>query len=141
MDRPFRAGWLPGAFWSLRYTPYQTFALQSGAGNCSGAGRGTEAYMDDFSAALSRQHQPNELAGSEGRPARDVAPGEWLGLRQAPHGGGSHCRGAAAMSPDMRRAKLAKLIEVEGLEDEQALFAAAISDSSHSSSKDTPPPC
>jgi hypothetical protein len=30
--------------------------------------------MDDFSAALSRQHHPNELK-DEGGPARDVAPG------------------------------------------------------------------
>jgi hypothetical protein len=30
--------------------------------------------MDDFSAALPRQHQRNELE-NEGRPARDVAPG------------------------------------------------------------------
>ena len=33
------------------------------------------------------------------------------------------------MSPEMRRAKLAKLIEVEGFEDAGALFAAVISDS------------
>src|SRR5260370_13118730 len=32
--------------------------------------------MDDLSAALPRQHQPNELAENEGRPARNVAPGE-----------------------------------------------------------------
>ncbi len=31
--------------------------------------------MDDLSAALQRRHQPNELE-DEGRPARDVAPGE-----------------------------------------------------------------
>ena len=36
---------------------------------------------------------------------------------------------APAMSPEMRRAKLAKLIEIEGFDDEDALFAAAISDS------------
>jgi len=34
-----------------------------------------------------------------------------------------------AMSPEMRRAKLAKLREIEGFEDEDDLFAAAISDS------------
>ena len=33
------------------------------------------------------------------------------------------------MSPEMRRAKLAKLVEVEGFDDESELFAAAISDS------------
>jgi len=33
------------------------------------------------------------------------------------------------MSPEMRLAKLAKLVELEGFEDENALFAAAISDS------------
>ena len=33
------------------------------------------------------------------------------------------------MSPEMRRAKLAKLCEIEGFEDENDLFAAAISDS------------
>jgi hypothetical protein len=33
------------------------------------------------------------------------------------------------MSPDMRRTKLAKLIEIEGFDNEDALFAAAISDS------------
>ena len=33
------------------------------------------------------------------------------------------------MSPEMRRVKLAKLIEIEGYEDENALFAAAMSDS------------
>jgi hypothetical protein len=33
------------------------------------------------------------------------------------------------MSPDMRRAKLAKLCEIEGFEHENDLFAAAISDS------------
>ena len=32
------------------------------------------------------------------------------------------------MSPGMRRAKLAKLIELEGFEDESALYAAAMSD-------------
>ena len=31
------------------------------------------------------------------------------------------------MSPEMRRAKLAKLVELEGFEDENGLFAAAIS--------------
>jgi hypothetical protein len=31
--------------------------------------------MDDCSAALPRQHQPNNIR-DEGRPARDVAPGE-----------------------------------------------------------------
>ena len=36
---------------------------------------------------------------------------------------------APAMSPEMRRAKLAKLVEIEGFDDENALFAAAISDS------------
>ena len=33
------------------------------------------------------------------------------------------------MTPEMRRAKLAKLVEYEGFEDEHALFAAAIVDS------------
>jgi hypothetical protein len=33
------------------------------------------------------------------------------------------------MSPEMRRAKLAKLIEIEGFADQDALFAAVISDS------------
>jgi hypothetical protein len=33
------------------------------------------------------------------------------------------------MSPEMRRIKLAKLCEIEGVEDDQALFAAAIADS------------
>ena len=33
------------------------------------------------------------------------------------------------MTPEMRRAKLAKLIEIEGFENEDALFAAAVSDS------------
>ena len=33
------------------------------------------------------------------------------------------------MSPEMRRAKLAKLCEFEGFEDENELFVAAISDS------------
>jgi hypothetical protein len=33
------------------------------------------------------------------------------------------------MSPEMRRAKLAKLVEFEGFEDESELFAAAMSDS------------
>ena len=33
------------------------------------------------------------------------------------------------MSPDMRRAKLAKLCEIEGFDDETAMFAAAVSDS------------
>ena len=33
------------------------------------------------------------------------------------------------MSPEMREAKLAKLCEIEGFEDENALFAAAITDS------------
>ena len=33
------------------------------------------------------------------------------------------------MNAEMRAAKLAKLIELEGFEDDQALFAAAISDS------------
>ncbi len=33
------------------------------------------------------------------------------------------------MSPEMRRAKLAKLCEFEGFENEDELFAAAISDS------------
>jgi histidinol-phosphate/aromatic aminotransferase/cobyric acid decarboxylase-like protein len=33
------------------------------------------------------------------------------------------------MSPEMRRAKLAKLVELEGFEDENGLFAAAIADS------------
>jgi hypothetical protein len=33
------------------------------------------------------------------------------------------------MSPEMRRAKLAKLVELEGFDDENALFAAAIADS------------
>ena len=33
------------------------------------------------------------------------------------------------MSPVMRKAKLAKLIELEGFEDENELFAAAMSDS------------
>jgi hypothetical protein len=32
--------------------------------------------MDDLSAARPRQHQPNQLEEDEGRPARDVAPGE-----------------------------------------------------------------
>jgi len=32
------------------------------------------------------------------------------------------------MSPEMRQAKLAKLIEIEGFEDENALFAAAMTD-------------
>ena len=32
------------------------------------------------------------------------------------------------MTPEMRRAKLAKLIELEGFGDENALFAAAMSD-------------
>ncbi len=33
------------------------------------------------------------------------------------------------LSEDMRRAKLAKLVELEGFEDETALFAAAVADS------------
>ena len=33
------------------------------------------------------------------------------------------------MSPEMRRAKLAKLREIEGFEDENELFTAAMSDS------------
>ena len=33
------------------------------------------------------------------------------------------------MTPEMRRAKLSKLLEFEGFEDENDLFAAAISDS------------
>ncbi|MGE3279569.1 MAG: hypothetical protein AB7H90_05285 [Alphaproteobacteria bacterium] len=33
------------------------------------------------------------------------------------------------MTPDMRKAKLAKLVEIEGFDDETALFASAISDS------------
>jgi hypothetical protein len=33
------------------------------------------------------------------------------------------------MSPEMRRAKLAKLIEIKGFDDEGALFAGAMSDS------------
>lgn len=33
------------------------------------------------------------------------------------------------MSPEMRRAKLAKLIELEGFDNEDVLFAAATSDS------------
>ena len=33
------------------------------------------------------------------------------------------------MTPSMRRAKLAKLCEIEGFEDENALFAAAMTDS------------
>ena len=32
------------------------------------------------------------------------------------------------MSSEMRRAKLAKLVQIEGFEDADALFAAAISD-------------
>jgi len=32
------------------------------------------------------------------------------------------------MSPEMRRAKLAKLCEIEGFDDENELFAAALSD-------------
>ena len=35
----------------------------------------------------------------------------------------------AAMTPDMRKAKLAKLVELEGFESETALFEAVISDS------------
>src|SRR5207253_11116276 len=35
---------------------------------------------------------------------------------------------APAMSPELRRAKLAKLCELEGFDDENDLFAAAISD-------------
>ncbi len=84
--------------------------------------------MDDLSAALQRRHQPNELE-DEGRPARDVATWRVPGVRRPPHDGRSHCRGAAAMSPEMRRTKLATLVELEGFEDENALFAAAISDS------------
>jgi hypothetical protein len=33
------------------------------------------------------------------------------------------------MTPEMRRAKLAKLVQLEGFEDENDLFAAAITDS------------
>jgi hypothetical protein len=33
------------------------------------------------------------------------------------------------LSEDMRAAKLAKLVELEGFDDEQALFAAAMTDS------------
>jgi hypothetical protein len=33
------------------------------------------------------------------------------------------------MNPEMRRVKLTKLIEIEGFDDEDALFAAAITDS------------
>ncbi len=35
----------------------------------------------------------------------------------------------SVLSEEMRRAKLAKLVEVEGFEDDAALFAASISDS------------
>src|SRR5207245_10211346 len=71
---------LPGAFLGLRYTPDQTSALPAGAGNCSGAGSGTEVCM-------------------------------------------------VVLSDQQRAAKLRRLCDIEGFEDEDALFAAAISDS------------
>src|SRR5579862_6913228 len=52
-----------------------------------------------------------------------------MGVCRAPDHGGGHRRGAAAMTLEMRRAKLAKLVELEGFEDANELFAAAVSDS------------
>lgn len=50
-----------------------------------------------------------------------------------PYGAGGpssiSARGAPAMTRDMRRAKLVELVELEGFEEEVALFAAVISDS------------
>ena len=51
-------------------------ALRTGAGNCSGAGSGTEEVVVDLSEAAREQQQDNGLGEKDGGPARDGAPGE-----------------------------------------------------------------
>ena len=62
--------------------------------------------MDDLSVAARRQLLPNGLGKIERcgdpRAARDVA----VGVCRTPEYGGSYRRGAAAMSPEMRRATI-----------------------------------
>src|SRR4051812_43277811 len=52
-----------------------------------------------------------------------------MGVLQAPHARRDRRCGAAAMTPEMQKAKLTTLVQLEGFESETALFEAAIADS------------